>query len=208
MSARKGSRSVRRGPREGAGDYWKRALRNIWKQTERRAECLVWTGNVSTSGYGRVTIDGARFYVHRLVRSIVDGTPYREMHVHHTCGTRVCVEPRHLQVLSAVEHGRFHRPPPIRCRRGHSMDDAYIRPDGKGRQCRTCIRERCRKYHDNWQRNVRRAPKARPCVVCTKEFTPKRKHRAECCGDTCRHKRWRAHQGVAHVDLEETVKVL
>jgi hypothetical protein len=29
------------------------------------------------------------------------------------------------------------------CRRGHAMsdDNAYIRPDGRGRECRTCRRE-------------------------------------------------------------------
>lgn len=28
------------------------------------------------------------------------------------------------------------------CRRGHSLEDAYERPDGKGRQCRKCARIR------------------------------------------------------------------
>ncbi len=32
------------------------------------------------------------------------------------------------------------------CRLGHSMDDAYIRPDTGGRQCRVCLNRRSRTY--------------------------------------------------------------
>lgn len=38
--------------------------------------------------------------------------------------------------------------PRMPCARGHSMEDSYQRPDGDGRQCRTCVRERTKKKWD------------------------------------------------------------
>lgn len=56
--------------------------------------------------------------------------------------------PDHLEAVSAAENTRRNfAPGPVTartgmCRRGHSMEDAYTRPDGKGRQCAECIRIR------------------------------------------------------------------
>jgi hypothetical protein len=84
-----------------------------------------------------------------LVGPIPDG-----MTVHHTCGTRLCVNPGHLQLLDRATHGRLHSPATAeRCARGHEVSDAntYHQERKNGsvqRVCRVCDRERTRaRYH-------------------------------------------------------------
>jgi hypothetical protein len=71
------------------------------------------------------------------------------MTIDHLCTNKVCVNPEHLEVVplgvnSSRRHGNR-----VFCPRGHSMEDAYRRPDGDGRQCMTCVKDRTRKAWAN-----------------------------------------------------------
>ena len=151
-------------------------------------ECRVWTGNLDPRGYGRLNLGGKLFLVHRLSKALADGTPYADLHIHHICRNKACLRPDHLQPITAADHRREHNPEREVCERGHSMTDAYPRPDGRGRQCRACIKIRTEKRTAK-QREERasRPPLAeRPCCVCGKAFRPAKLDTARYCSQTCR----------------------
>ena len=98
--------------------------------------CWVWTGTLN-NGYPRMNIDGAMMLMHRHVMGAPAGS-----HVHHLCGVRSCVNPEHLEVMTADQHNELHanvRAETSHCRNGHKYteESSYIRPDG-ARRCRTC----------------------------------------------------------------------
>jgi hypothetical protein len=114
----------------------------IAERTQQEGECLVWTGNINVHGYPRLNLDGKLFLVHRLVKTLADAKSNYGFHVHHVCRNKRCVRAEHLRVLDIVKHAHEHSKPQETCPRGHTMRDAYIRPDNRGRQCRECIRLR------------------------------------------------------------------
>lgn len=171
-----------------------RLKQKIARLTRVDGECHVWTGNLNLGGYPRIRCQDGLHLVHRLVRSLADGTPYGGTQVHHKCHNRACIRLEHLEPVSATEHARIHHPPQEVCKRGHSMEDSYKRPDTGAQQCRTCIEIR-----SGWERERRRAERAtrppvewRPCVVCGSLFRPSYRHRnrATACGQACRMRRF------------------
>lgn len=61
--------------------------------------CWLWTGPPNANGYGP----------YRAVWDILRGTPIRRgQHLHHTCFTKLCCNPDHLEVVTAAEHAALH----------------------------------------------------------------------------------------------------
>lgn len=121
--------------------------------------CWLWTGNIGQHGYGRAwrRIDGRKrlLYAHRLsyehhVGPIPDG-----LELDHLCRKRACIRPACLEpVTHAVNVARGEAPAGVRaraakCPAGHprTAEHFYIRPDGTGGHCRTCVNARRREAH-------------------------------------------------------------
>lgn len=106
--------------------------------------CWLWTAALHSAGYGVFNVSGEILYAHRLAFAEAHGLRYDETeHVHHKCRVRSCCNPYHLEALTAEEHAAHHgceRAAETECAKGHSMADAYIRPDAGSRMCRTCRR--------------------------------------------------------------------
>lgn len=61
--------------------------------------CLIWQGHASATGYGKVTIDGKKRFVHRVVmQRDVEIPP--GMFVDHTCHNRGCANRDHLRLVT------------------------------------------------------------------------------------------------------------
>jgi HNH endonuclease len=74
--------------------------------------CWFWRGAHTPTGYGSVTWkeDGKQrgTPAHRMAYRLCFGNPDPDKQIHHTCGTRDCVRPGHLEELTRNEHTREH----------------------------------------------------------------------------------------------------
>lgn len=130
--------------------------RLAWVEEDRgfTSPCWIWSRAIASSGYGVIRYRGELRYLHRLMfRGVI---PDRHQ-VHHRCGQRACVNPDHLEALTAQAHADAHRDKRKMCKRGHEWTEAntYLRPDGTGRrQCRACISMRTRGEHKTLRRTA------------------------------------------------------
>ena len=85
-------------------------------------------------GYGRHSNQFAHIYGWRTIygRELPEG-----YHLHHTCGVRHCVNPRHLKMLTVAEHAAVHLLLRPNCKYGHPIDGMLAKGQ---RYCRTCSR--------------------------------------------------------------------
>jgi len=124
--------------------------------------CLLWTGPVDASGYGRVHHNGRTVRVARLVMAWsygyeIEDVPSRVL-TRHLCHQRLCVNADHLRAGSAwanvhdcIAAGRLPQAwVGDRCPRGHDLTvPGAIRRNGTspaGRPKRTC--DLCRRERD------------------------------------------------------------
>lgn len=117
--------------------------------------CIVWTGGISTSGYGTIWVNGRNVLVHRWAyqhvfdRSIPDG-----LHLDHLCRVRSCVNPDHLEPVTCRENilrgegSAAERAKRTHCPAGHpySGPNLYVPPGTRERHCRKCAVARTRAY--------------------------------------------------------------
>jgi HNH endonuclease len=117
--------------------------------------CWVPASDDQQENYGRIWVDGENVLAHRFayeleVRPIPD-----DLVIDHLCRNPPCRNPAHLEpVTQGVNTLRGEGPSAVNalkthCPKGHPYDEenTYYEPDGKGRQCKTCSRERQREAY-------------------------------------------------------------
>lgn len=67
-------------------------------------ECHLWSGEIAADGYGTFRGKGA----HRAVYEWAYGPIPPGLNVHHRCQVKLCINPKHLEALTKLEHARRH----------------------------------------------------------------------------------------------------
>lgn len=128
------------------------AADRFWRKVAVSGSCWSWGAGLDVYGYGKFKVRGHTVKAHRwayehLVGPIPDG-----LVIDHLCRNRACVNPDHLQPVTAevnIRRGMSPAQVTIRtgiCKRGHELTAANtIVYRGSGaRTCRTC--------RNDWQR--------------------------------------------------------
>jgi len=116
-----------------------------WKLTENG--CWEWQGAASAKGYGRISVNAYPVPAYRVAYELYAGPIPKGLHIDHLCRNPRCVNPKHLEPVTAGENSRRGWAANDRrdriiakktCRRGHLLEGDNLRVTPKQRQCRTC----------------------------------------------------------------------
>lgn len=116
----------------------------LLERLDRTGDCWLWTGPVTTGGYGTLMWTVLAAYpirAHRAAYMLLVGPIPAGRHVHHLCKQPLCCNPDHLTTITPAQHARLHNPKrETPCIRNHAPNWRV----GKrgGRACRDCDRER------------------------------------------------------------------
>jgi hypothetical protein len=62
--------------------------------------CIIWTGAVDPTGYGRFSLAGQMLYAHRVAYQWAHGPIPQGLDLDHLCRVRACVNPDHLEAVN------------------------------------------------------------------------------------------------------------
>jgi len=147
--------------------FWAKVNKNGPQARPDLTPCWLWTGAISSSGYGSVRIDKKAYSTHVISFFIANGRfPVPPLEVRHQCDVRLCVNPDHLlegtrkqNAQDCVERGRrvvlpgqmptgqdHHHGKKTHCPYGHEYtpENTYIINHGQSRACKTCALRRAK----------------------------------------------------------------
>lgn len=116
-------------------------------QTGNVCECWIWRANKTRGGYGMFRLSGKMRLAHRVAYELAIGAIPEGLQIDHLCKERSCVNPFHLEPVTAKENTRRGDAPSARhalkthCPLGHEYTAAnLIHRNNGSRQCKVCYR--------------------------------------------------------------------
>lgn len=128
----------------------------FWEKVEKTEGCWLWMGARNSTGYGHIWMPelGTSIVAHRAVLHIVGREIPDGLQVDHLCRVRHCVNPEHLEPVTASENtrripyelrgGQQFQKAKTHCPQGHEYtpENTALVPNAYGvaRRCRVCHR--------------------------------------------------------------------
>jgi hypothetical protein len=118
--------------------------------------CWLWNGTKAggtANRYGWFGVGGRGVFAHRFAYELEVGPIPTGHEIDHVwrrgCRSTLCVNPAHLEAVAKIENLHRIADRYEHCPQGHPYDEAntYWRPDGRGKDCLACRRERSRNRH-------------------------------------------------------------
>lgn len=119
----------------------------FWEKVDASGDCWEWQGSM-LRGYGRINRPGPagnnHLRAHRVAYELLVGPIPPGLTIDHRCLNKRCVNPDHLEVVTAGVNGlRGQNPAAVNrrktvCRRGHPLDEANTYEYRGHRNCRAC----------------------------------------------------------------------
>ena len=75
----------------------------LLKRCRQECRCWVWTG-CKSGDYGQIKVGGKTQWAHRVSYCCFNGVIPEKMTVHHLCGNRMCINPRHLELMTPEDN--------------------------------------------------------------------------------------------------------
>lgn len=120
--------------------------------TNKTTECWLWLGAIKESGYAQIKLAGRSPMVHRVSYELAKGPIPAGLQLDHLCRVRNCINPDHLEAVTAAENVRRGTSVPgvnarkIHCKRGHQLSGLNLRIVKNGRECKICSRAAVRQW--------------------------------------------------------------
>lgn len=161
-----------------------RTADRFWSKVDAGGDCWLWTGAKQKSGYGKFSAPGGKTVLaHRFAYGALVGAIPQGLTLDHLCRVRRCVNPDHLEPVSAIENANRGKPQrQYICRRGHLRTPENLNNDGSCVECKR-INDRKRRGRDrskyclNWHLREEagwvQTKQGRTCAACY-EATKKR----------------------------------
>lgn len=117
-------------------------------KVDYQSGCWIWTA-ATTDGYGSFWLRGRQQAAHRVSYELFVGEIPKGLQLDHLCGNRACVNPEHLEPVTAQENIRRRALPmgtdtvngsKTHCPKGHPYDEANTIRWRNTRTCRACRR--------------------------------------------------------------------
>lgn len=145
------------------GSVLRPAAERFWEKVQiEPGGCWQWTGGLNGVGYGqfyrgkRSREDTGKTYAHRWAYEQLVGPIPEGLHLDHLCRNPACVNPAHLEPVTARENLlRGVGPSAAHAKKTHCPDghpyagsNLYIHPTKGYRVCRACGRRRAQERRD------------------------------------------------------------
>ena len=119
------------------------AEERFWARVDKTDACWFWVGRKGNGGYGRFTSTDKRTYAaHRFSYELLVGPIPEGLELDHLCVTPSCVNPAHLEPVTAEENHRRMIERRTHCPNGHRYTPettTYRNYPGKKNPVRRCL---------------------------------------------------------------------
>lgn len=137
----------------------------FWNKVKKTQKCWLWTAYIFPSGYGGFKLAGKSRTAHSVAYELTHGLVPNGLQLDHLCRTRHCVNPQHLEPVTArvnIRRGNSglmfakRQLAKTHCPQGHEYNavNTYNNPNKSNRHCRICAQLSRLRYQEKRKNEI------------------------------------------------------